>query len=456
MRPYSTDDETAPLLGDDRSPTNLAENGIVAEDAPADQAEAGISAAMRVFQYIKYAGAIAATPFEVVRQPCMRYMDRVDNKVALFAYEVLCCNHSCWLLPFVPIALFFGYLTGLSLVYVFLLSFFSIIPLAAIISHATEELADLVGDGWGSLLNASFGNVVELIVSGIALWNGQILIVQTSMIGSILSNSLLVLGFAIMAAGTHKDAGLEHIFRLTATGTYVNLMIVGSFSLCAAAVFSYVVSSGATEMSPGNDPTSIKNFSHWTAILLIVLYAGFQYFSLGSHKALFDGEGPKEKKEDKPRAVALICVLLTTCVVTAFLTDLLIKGIEPVVATGYVGKAFVGMILIPIVGNAAEHATAITMAAKSKLDLAIQISIGSSVQIGIFAIPLCVLFGWLIGVPMTLHFGILETVVLLLATLLVYTVLGDGRTNTFEGVMLLSFYTLVGFIYYFSPDSIRF
>ncbi|KAH6618080.1 Sodium/calcium exchanger protein-domain-containing protein [Chaetomium sp. MPI-SDFR-AT-0129] len=366
------------------------------------------------------------------------------------------------LLVFVPLGIIAGELEW-SAPWVFTLNFFAIIPLAAVLSFATEEIAGRLGETLGGLVNATFGNAVELIVSIVALRAGEIEVVQSSMIGSILSNLLLVLGMCFFLGGVYNmrgadGNGIEQRFSSGAAQTTSSLMTLASASMILPAAL-YGVLSQADE---DNKKASILVLSRGTAVILLFLYVLYLYFALRTHKKLFEPEAPdaqglastqEEQEEEEPVlgpwAAAFVLVVVT--VIISFCADYMVDSIDALVATGKISKTFIGLILIPIVGNAAEHVTACVVAVKNKMDLAMGVAIGSSIQIALLVTPALVMLGWAIGQPMTLHFETFETIAFALSVLVVTYTVQDGKSNYLEGAMLLGLYLIIALAFWASP-----
>lgn len=258
-------------------------------------------------------------------------------------------NYVNALLVFVPLGLL-SELLHWSPAARFTLNFLAIIPLASLLSFATEELALQVGQSIGGLLNASFGNAVELIVSVIALTKGEIRIVQASMLGSILSNILLVLGMCFAAGGFYYQ---EQEFNMTVAQTMSSLMAVGTTSLLLPAAFHLAVPSSASLDS------EILFLSRGTAIILLIIYCLYLFFQLKTHASFFDEASAGEDEEAKISPYTAGAMLLLVTVIVAFCADILVGSIDEIVEETGISKTFVGLILIPIVGNAAEHVTAV-------------------------------------------------------------------------------------------------
>ncbi|KAI8402087.1 hypothetical protein FOFC_17392, partial [Fusarium oxysporum] len=332
----------------------------------------------------------------------------------------LMSNYVNVLLPFVPLGIIAGVL-GWSPAAVFSLNFIAIIPLAAVLSFATEEISIPLGETLGGLLDATFGNAVELIVSIVALKKNQIEVVQSSMLGSILSN-LLVMGSSFLLGGlvNMKDDsgnGTEQTFTSAMAQTTCSLLALSAASMIIPAtntnVDMYLYSILDSSDQHGKTE-SILWHSRGTAIMLLILYALYLCFQLRTHKNLFSegsgGTSSLDEGGDDPESVmspwSAAAVLVAVTVVISFCADYLVGSIDSIAKDAHTSKSFIGLILIPIVGNAAEHATACVMAVRNKMDLATGVAIGSSIQIALLVTPLLVVLGWAINVPMGLNFNI--------------------------------------------------
>ncbi|KAL8305688.1 hypothetical protein RB597_003567 [Gaeumannomyces tritici] len=396
------------------------------------------------------------------------------------------------LIFFVPVGLAAGIL-GWSPTWVFTLNFLAIIPLAAILSFATEEISVKLGETVGGLVNATFGNAVELIVSVVALRQGQIEVVQASMLGSILSNLLLVMGMCFLLGGvanmrSSDGEGTEQEFSSGTAQTTSSLMTLSAASMIIPATLYGVLDGNNTDRKESE--ASILILSRGTSIILLMLYCLYLWFQLNTHKNLFiskaetqrvngvngsaspnginsttstvvsdeesqSGESNVEGEEEEHMlwwAAAL--VLIGTTVVISFCADYLVESIEPIVETGVLSRAFIGLILIPIVGNAAEHVTACVVAVRNKMDLALGVAIGSSIQIALLVTPALVITGWLVlDQPMTLRFETFQTVAFALSVLVVTFTVNDGKSNYLEGAMLLGLYIIIALAFYASPTN---
>jgi Ca2+:H+ antiporter len=352
-----------------------------------------------------------------------------------------------WLLIFVPAALVFRFWPGLSNpTALFICSAIAIIPVAGWIGRATEALAARVGEGLGGLLNATFGNAAELIIAGIALHKGLISVVKASITGSIIGNILLVLGLSILLGGSkHKEQ------RFNKAGARTSGI---SLSLAAIALIIPTVFHLTADKSPtGWSPVVERQLSLGIAIVLFLTYICMLMFSLKTHKHFFvSAEGELEEKgEHWSRGKAILILVIATAVVSV-LSEFLVGTIESVRQTFGITEVVVGVIVVAIVGNAAEHSTAILMAMKNKMDLSVGIAIGSSLQIALFVAPVLVFLSYLFGYPMDLEFSLPEICALVVSVYILFQISGDGETNWIEGVQLLSVYLILGILFYFLPE----
>ncbi|KAL2131382.1 hypothetical protein VTI74DRAFT_5164 [Chaetomium olivicolor] len=390
--------------------------------------------------------------------PFVKWPARAWNvtKITLLSYWVNI------LLVFVPLGIVAGKREW-GAPWVFSLNFLSIVPLAGILSFATEQIAKHLGETLGGLVNATFGNAVEMIVSIVALRAGEIEVVQASMLGSILSNLLLVLGMCFLLGSLYNmrradGSGNEQSFAHGTAQTTCSLMALASASMILPAALY-----GVLDKADDNGKTnSILILSRGTAIVLLLLYVMYLFFSLRTHQKLFQPEaaenGNAGDDEEPPilSAWAALLVLVAATLVISVCADYMVDSIDALVATGKISKTFIGLILIPIVGNAAEHATACVMAVRDKMDLAMGVAIGSSIQIALLVTPFLVMLGWIMGQPMTLHFETFETVAFGLSVLVVTYTVQDGKSNYLEGAMLLGLYAIIALAFWASPtDALR-
>ena len=341
------------------------------------------------------------------------------------------------LLVFIPIAILAAAL-HLSPVYLFTFSALGIVPLAKFIGEATEELSVHVGPAWGGLLNATFGNATELIIGVMALQAGLIDVVKASLIGSILGNLLLVLGTAIIAGGYRRK---KQTFNATAAKAAGSTLLLAVIALVIPPIF--VQTSGSV------GPAAIESVSLIVSVLLIIAYLASLLFSLYTHKHLYiEDVGRQESRWSRRKSIS---VLLAAAITVAGLSEILVGSIEPLVhALGWT-DIFIGVIFIAIIGNAAEHASAVTVAIKDKMDLTLQVAMGSATQIALFVAPLLVLVSRFFLKPMDLVFNAFELVCLIFAVFIVNAIVEDGESNWFEGSQLLVAYLIIAVAFYFHP-----
>ncbi|ORX39898.1 Sodium/calcium exchanger protein-domain-containing protein [Kockovaella imperatae] len=326
-------------------------------------------------------------------------------------------------------------------------SFLAIVPLAKLLGDATEQLSMECGQTLGGLLNATFGNAVELIVAIAALLQNELRLVQTSLLGSVLSNLLLVLGMSFFASGFYYH---ESTFQMTAAQASSSLMTLACITLILPAAYhasetgnlSFVEDSTESGTSHG-----LLILSRGTAIILLLTYIGYLIFQLRTHSQLFEAEDSGEEETPAMDMWSAGIWLLIITVITAFCADILVGSIDETAQAWHIPKRFIGLILLPLVGNAAEHVTSVWMATKNKMELVIGVSVGSSIQIAAGMIPLLVIIAWPLNKELTLFFANFETIVLFVSVMLVNLLLQDGRSNYMEGMMLLSLYGVIALSY---------
>jgi Ca2+:H+ antiporter len=331
---------------------------------------------------------------------------------------------------------------------VFALNFTALIPLALLLGEVTEDLAVRFGETIGGLLNATFGNVVEFILSVAALSKGLYDVVAASLIGSILSNLLLVLGMCFLLGGAkHKQQKFNSTLNKACSGLLL-LSCIALIIPTAARIFFDPNSPQHGKDEPIISERGLENTSHFAAILLGFVYVCYLFFQLKTHRDWFTGESDGE---DTPALslVAALGVLTGITLVVAVASEYLTGAIEAVSEKSGLNKTFLGLIILPIAGNAAEHITAVFVAMKNKMDLAIGVALGSSVQIAIFVFPAICLIGWIIGQPFLLAIDPFAAIVLTMSVVHAYFVSADGHANWLLGVLLISTYVLVGLLYLF-------
>lgn len=344
-----------------------------------------------------------------------------------------------WLLVFIPFAVaasIFGY----SPTVVFALSAIAIIPLAKFIGQATEELAMRTSVAWGGLLNVTFGNATELIIGIFAIHAGLIEVVKASITGSIIGNLLLVLGTAMMAGGFRFE---RQEFNRTATLASGSTLFLAAVALAIPSILPLA--------APGITGVGLETLSLLVALCMLVMYAATLIFSLYTHKHLYALENPDTTEENYWSVGKSIWVLLSSTLGVAWMSNILVGAITPIAAQLGWTPLFIGVVIIAIVGNAAEHTSAITMALKNKMDLAIQISIGSATQVAIFVAPILVFISLLFSHQMDLIFDPFELVSILLSIVIVNLVIEDGESNWLEGAQLLIAYVIIAIAFFLHP-----
>jgi Ca2+:H+ antiporter len=348
------------------------------------------------------------------------------------------------LLLFIPVSLAAHFLEWGDLI-VFITAGLAIIPLAAWMGTATEEIAVVVGPSLGGLLNATFGNATELIIALVALNAGLIDVVKASITGSIISNLLLVMGFSMLLGGLrYKEQTFQSVIaRVNASS--MNL-----------AVIAILLPTAMNYTSVGISETTLQNLSLAVAVVLILVYALTLLFSMKTHAYLYEvgvaeTEDDEAESHEKPNVLLWSGVLLVCTLLVALESEFLVDTLE--VATSKLGLTalFTGVILLPIVGNAAEHATTVTVAMKNKMDLSLSVAVGSSMQIALFVAPVLVIAGRLLGQPMDLDFNPFELVAVAVSVLIANSISSDGKSNWLEGTLLLAAYLVLGFAFYFHP-----
>ncbi|MEY2978753.1 MAG: calcium/proton exchanger [Prochlorotrichaceae cyanobacterium] len=347
------------------------------------------------------------------------------------------------LLLFIPISVAGEFLHWSSLA-IFITAGLGIVPLAAWMGTATEEIAVVAGPALGGLLNATFGNATELIIAIIALRAGLVDVVKASLTGSIIGNLLLVLGLAMLLGGIRFK---EQEFP--PDGARMNA------SAMNLAVIAILLPTAAQYTSKGMTESSIQNLSVAVAIVLILVYALSLLFSMKTHSYLYEvGTADLEEEEEtheKPNLWLWVGVLLVATLFVAIESELLVGSLEEATSALGLSELFTGVILLPIIGNAAEHATAVTVAMKNKMDLSLSVAMGSSLQIALFVAPVLVLVGWIIGQPMDLNFNPFDLVAVAVAVLITNSISSDGKSNWLEGTLLLAAYAILALAFYFHP-----
>lgn len=343
-----------------------------------------------------------------------------------------------WLLLFIPVAVGMRYM-GVSAVAVFAVSALAIVPLAKYIGEATEQLATHTSPAIGGLLSATFGNATELLIAIFAIRAGLFEVVKASITGSLIGNLLLVLGGAMFAGGLRFK---KQTFNGTAALASASAMLLAVIALVIPAIFM--------QTAPQASGNIVERLSLFVSGLMIAIYCAQLVFTLKTHKHLYMEE-VGEHGDVKWSAKKSTAILLMATVFVAWMSELLVGSIEPVVASLGWTELFIGVIFVAIIGNAAEHASAITMAVKNRMDLSLQISIGSATQIAMLVAPVLVFVSLFLGRPMSLVFNMFEIVSIMLAVFIVNLVVQDGESNWLEGLQLMVAYAIIAVAFFFHP-----
>jgi Ca2+:H+ antiporter len=347
------------------------------------------------------------------------------------------------LLAFVPLALAAD-LLGLPGVVVFVASALSIVPLAGLIGEATEQIAHRVGAGVGGLLNATLGNLPELIIGLFALAAGLHGVVKASISGSLIANVLLVLGLSILMGGWGRE---RQRFNRIHAGASTSMLFLAVVALVMPAVFDLAVFG-----SLGPTTLAVETFSLLVAVVLMATYLASLVFSLKTHRDLITSS-PAEAEIPTMRPRTALALLGAATALTALESELLVGSITEATRSIGVTDFFVGVVVVAIVGNAAEHASAVMMARKDKMDITIAIAAGSSAQVALFVAPFLVFASLLFGQPLSLVFNAFEIVGVILAVLALALVVVDGESNWFEGLQLLAIYAVLAIVFFFVPSA---
>ncbi|MBI4539957.1 MAG: calcium/proton exchanger [Gemmatimonadetes bacterium] len=367
------------------------------------------------------------------------------------------------LLAFVPLAIVLEYLHA-GAVAVFIVSSLAIIPLAGLMGRSTEHLAESLGEGIGGLLNATFGNAAELVIAVMALRAGLHDVVKASLTGSIIGNVLLVFGLSTLLGGLRVST---QSFNRTAASLSATMLALSAVALVVPAIFHWTAGSGHGAAERG--------LSLEIAVVLFLTYVLSLVFTLRTHAHLYIGgagvsaaarptagharagggvlaASPEEEKPGHWSRGTSLAVLLGATALVALMSEFLVGAIEEAAHTLGMSEVFVGVILVALIGNAAEHSTAVLVAMKNKMDLAINIAVGSSIQIALFVAPALVLLSYLVGPrPMDLVFTTFEVVAVSLSVAIIALIALDGESNWMEGVQLLAVYLILGIAFYFLP-----
>jgi Ca2+:H+ antiporter len=353
------------------------------------------------------------------------------------------------LVPFIPLAIALE-LAHAAASLVFFAAALGVIPTAALMGRATEELAARSGPGIGGLLNVTFGNAPELIIGFFALQQGLQEVVKASIVGSILGNILLVMGAAMLAGGIGRE---RQRFDRTAAGAQSLMLLLAAVVLVMPAIFELVAGDGLPSPTARavRLPGKLEALSVGASLILLASYACGLLFSLRTHRDLFNPEHAAEDHVGEPWSVRRALVMLAIAgVAVGVMSEILVGSISEAAETIGLSPFFVGVIVVAIVGNAAEHWVAIYFALRDKMDLSVNIAIGSSAQIALFVAPVLVLLSFAVGpFPMALVFNGFEVGAIFLAAIMADMVTSDGESTWFEGLQLLAVYAVLGLTFYF-------
>jgi Ca2+:H+ antiporter len=350
-----------------------------------------------------------------------------------------------WLLLFVPVSILLDHSERASPALVFFAAALAIVPAARLIVQGTEHIATRTGSAVGGLLNATFGNLPELIIATVALRSGLLEMVRASIIGAILANLLMALGVALLVGGVRYH---NQEFNARAARVYSSMMLLAVITLAGPGAFERV-------FSTAEHLTQVHALNVRLALMLMAVYALYLYFMLGTHRDEFAGESEGGHGQGEgpawsmPRALG---TLVGASVLAAWMSEILVGAAEGTGEELGMSQTFIGMIIVAVVGGAAESLSAIAAGAKNKLDLTMGVVYGSCIQIALFVAPVLVLLSRVIAPePLDLSFSRLELGVLLLAVLIGGSVGNDGKGNWFKGVQLLTVYATIALLLYFVP-----
>src|SRR5262245_55623976 len=351
-----------------------------------------------------------------------------------------------WLLLFIPITVGLEHLAHVSALVLFFMAALAIVPIAAQIVLSTEQLAMRTGDAIGGLLHAAFGNAPELIIAFVPLEVGLLQMVRASLVGAILANLLLALGVAFLVGGLRFH---EQRFNATAARAYSTMMFLAAVSMTVPSAFSRV-------FGPNEVIRQERLLNVGIAVLLLVAYALYILFSLRTHTAAFasvDAEDHGHHHGELWSVPRAVITLLTASVLAAWMSEILVGAAEETGKALGMSQLFIGIVFVAIVGGAAESGSAIAMARKNKMDLSVGIASGSCIQIALFVAPILVLASYFVAPqPLELAFGRAELGSLFIAVAIGSMVSGDGQSNWFKGVQLITVYAIIALMFYLMPQ----
>lgn len=354
------------------------------------------------------------------------------------------------LLVFVPIGIMAGR-QGWAPWQIFWLNFMALIPISGYLGQATEDISSYTSEVIAGLLNATFGNIVEMMVAVAALCKRDIVVVQSTLLGSILSNLLFVLGSCFLYGGCQVR---ELNFSSKASSTCTSLLLLATMSLVLPTAMHSVMNEN--ESADYDSDAIILQISRYSSVVIFCMYIQFLYFQLVSHKDYFDDADGGDDGDEEPKwtPAFAVFVLAVASVMTACTADYLVDSIHGYAADMQLNKSFIGLILVASVGNIPEFYVTLMVAKNNKLDLALTIAVGSSCQMALLVTPFAVLSGWYMDVPMSLDFHMLQIICLLLAVLTVSSVIQSGSATWLHGSLLVGSYIIIAMLFYFLPIGV--
>lgn len=341
-----------------------------------------------------------------------------------------------WLLIFIPITFAARYWINVSDGVVFWFCCLGIIPLAVVLGDATEQISMYTGPKVGGFLNATMGNVPEILICGFAIHAGMYSLVLASLAGSIMGNILLVMGMSIFVGGLKFK-----FLPFNKNITHNNFTLLGLAAMSIIVPYFFKIGSGG-----GRDQDAMAKFSLVLAVIMIALYILGLVFSLITHRDIFADDSIEEEEPKWPLSKGVFVMVATTATV-GFMSEILVHTVEGAAEQFGLGEAFIGIILIPLLGNVAEHASAIIMAFKGKLNISIEVAIGSSMQIAMFVTPLMVVWSAVLGNTMEYVFSPMELLGIIISIVIAYAVFADHKVNWLEGIELMASYLILSGAY---------
>ncbi|MBQ6389521.1 MAG: calcium/proton exchanger [Mogibacterium sp.] len=342
------------------------------------------------------------------------------------------------LLVFIPVTII-GKIMGFSDPLLFACSSLAIIPLAGVMGQSTDDIAGFAGQKIGGLLNATFGNATELIIAFVAMKEGLFDVVKASLAGSVIGNILLVLGLSMLCGGVKYKTQSFNKNSINITSSMLLLAVLG---LSIPAIFTHTLPEESLN-------TQYEGLSIIIALLMLLVYIMQFVFSFVTHRSLYEETVPSDEGEGKPASLPrAIGLLIASTICIAVLSEIFVGTVEPMAESAGLSKTFVGIILVPIIGNAAEHSSAVIMAVRNKMNAAIEIALGSSLQIILFVVPVLTLLS-LFFTPMSIVFTPFELVSVTGAVLIANRVAADGESNWLEGLQLVTVYIMIGAAFFF-------